>query len=124
MGHPVIIEHPATVLVVGPTQSGKTFFILQLIKYMNQLISPTPERIVYCYGLWQSVFDDYKNRVEFRKGYNEEEIKFNPKQRSLVILDDIMLEAMGSHSVSDLFTKGSHHLNVSVFLLSQNLYCQ
>jgi len=42
---------------------------------------------------------------------------------SLLILDDLLNEAY-SDKVCDLFTKGSHHRNVSVILVTQNLFHQ
>ena len=42
---------------------------------------------------------------------------------SLLILDDLLNEAY-SDAVCDLFTKGSHHRNVSVILVKQNLFHQ
>ena len=40
---------------------------------------------------------------------------------SLIIFDDL-LNRVYSKDVSDLFTKGSHHTNISVLLLTQNLF--
>ena len=42
---------------------------------------------------------------------------------SLIILDDL-LNQVYSKDVCDLFTKGSHHRNISVLLLTQNLFHQ
>jgi hypothetical protein len=42
---------------------------------------------------------------------------------SLVILDDL-LNQVYSKEVCDLFTKGSHHRNISVILLTQNIFLQ
>ena len=44
------------------------------------------------------------------------------KQKKLLILDDLMEEAQQSDFVMDLFTRGSHHLNLSVILITQNLF--
>ena len=41
----------------------------------------------------------------------------------LIILDDLLNEVY-SKDVCDLFTKGSHHRNISVLLLTQNLFHQ
>ncbi|KAF4514186.1 UNVERIFIED_CONTAM: hypothetical protein B566_EDAN019356 [Ephemera danica] len=41
----------------------------------------------------------------------------------LVILDDMQQQSSAT-SVFDLFTKGSHHRNISVFLIVQNLFAQ
>lgn len=40
----------------------------------------------------------------------------------LVVIDDLMDEAMNSLAVSQLFTKGVHHQNISAILLTQNIY--
>ena len=37
--------HPFTALVAGPTGSGKTEFIIQLIQNRNTCIKPTPTKI-------------------------------------------------------------------------------
>jgi len=42
---------------------------------------------------------------------------------SLIILDDL-LDQVYSKDVCDLFTKGSHHRNISVLFLTQNLFHQ
>jgi len=42
---------------------------------------------------------------------------------TLIVLDDSMDSAF-STKVSELFTKGSHHLNVSLVLITQNLFNQ
>jgi len=44
-------------------------------------------------------------------------------RRSLVILDDLLNDVYSKH-VCDLFTKGSHHRNISVILITQNLFHQ
>jgi hypothetical protein len=41
----------------------------------------------------------------------------------LIILDDLLNEVY-SKDVCDLFTKGSHHRNISVLLITQNLFHQ
>jgi len=41
----------------------------------------------------------------------------------LIILDDLLNEVY-SKDVCDLFTKGSHHRNISVILITQNLFHQ
>jgi len=41
----------------------------------------------------------------------------------LIILDDLLNDAY-SKDVCDLFTKGSHHRKISVFLITQNLFHQ
>ena len=46
----------------------------------------------------------------------------NPIQFKLLIIDDLMHEM--NEVVAKLFTKGSHHSNTSVLLLTQNIFHQ
>ena len=46
----------------------------------------------------------------------------NPKNvPTLIALDDLM-DSVYSTKVSQLFSKGSHHRNISLFLITQNLF--
>ena len=49
----------------------------------------------------------------------------NPRgQACLFILDDLLNDVYSSRQVCDLFTKGSHHRNISVILITQNIFHQ
>ena len=73
---------------------------------------------MYCYGEYQAVFNDYPD-VIFHEGLPDIS-QFDGRDRILLILDDLMSET--NDSVSNIFTKVSHHRNVSVMYLSQNLF--
>ena len=114
----VRLQHPFTCTIAGPTQSGKTQFVVRLIKHANELITLPPENIVYCYGEFQPLFAKLPG-VEFHEGLPEVE-RFDGRRRVLLIIDDLMNEA--DENVCKLFTKLSHHRNVSVVFLTQNLF--
>ena len=59
--------HPFTAMIAGPSQSGKSMFCMLLIRNARECIAPPPERIVYCYSVYQPLFDQYPN-VEFVEG--------------------------------------------------------
>jgi hypothetical protein len=114
----VRFKHPFTCMVAGPTGSGKSVFTFKLISEAFDQITPPPEKIIYCYGEYQPVFNEYP-QVTFREGLpnlNE----FDGKHRTLLILDDLMTES--GNDVSNIFTKLSHHRNISVIFLTQNLF--
>jgi GTPase SAR1 family protein len=52
-------------VVCGPTQSGKTGFVLKLIDNSSTVIQPAPVKILYCFSEYQpATFDSYRNRVQ------------------------------------------------------------
>ena len=111
-------ENPFTCAVAGPTSSGKTQFVFRLIKQANQMIDPPPEHIVYCYGEFQPIFAEFPD-VEFNEGLPDVS-RFDGRKRVLLIIDDLMNEA--DQNICNLFTKLSHHRNVSVVFITQNLF--
>jgi hypothetical protein len=114
----VRLKHAFTCTVAGPTSSGKTWFVFRLIKHVESMITPQPEKIVYCYGDFQSMFAEYIT-VECQEGLSSVD-QFDGRQRVLLIIDDLMNEA--DQNVCNLFTKLSHHRNVSVVFITQNLF--
>ena len=119
-----IFLHPFTCLIVGPAQSGKTSLLKNLLLHSTILISPNPEKIIYCYSVWQPMFDEIKNlikNIEFCEGiYNIDQV--DASVNTLIIFDDLMKECESDPSIFNLFTIDSHHKNISVFLISHNLF--
>ena len=112
------LKHPFTCIVVGPTQCGKTRFVLELIR-RSRSIHPSPERIVWCFGCYQDLFRNVDD-VEFVEGVPDMNILDGGKKRTLLIIDDLMSET--DSRVTKIFTKGSHYLKCSVIYISQNLF--
>ena len=57
----VRFKHPFTCTVSGPTRAGKSVFTFRLIDEAKEQITPRLQQIVYCYGVYQSVFSKYLN---------------------------------------------------------------
>jgi len=112
------LRHPFTCILCGPTSCGKTRWVFRLIDNADRMIEPSPSRIVYCYSEYQHLFSQYP-RVTFHQGLPNID-DFDGREPVLLIIDDLMQEADGR--VQNLFTKGSHHRNVSVMFLAQNLF--
>jgi hypothetical protein len=113
--------HPFTCILSGPTGSGKTILLLEILRMKNDLIDKNIDKIVYCYAEDQPLFTEFKSEIEFHKGLYEIE-RMSSSQVNLLIIDDFMDEASNDKSISQLFTRASHHKNISVFLLSQNMF--
>ena len=111
------LAHPFTCIVSGPTGSSKSVFTLKLIEHAQEIISTLPERILFCYGEYHKIFDNYPG-VDFYDGLPEVS-SFVGKKRTLLVMDDPMTST--DDRVVDIFTKISHHRNLSVVYLTQNL---
>lgn len=113
-------KHPFSALVAGPSGCGKSYFVTNFIQNLNKMSDTSFSRITWFYGAWQELYDTICG-VEFEQGLPDIE-NFNGREPELIIIDDLMREA--DSRVVDLFTKGSHHKNLSVFFITQNLLHQ
>ena len=124
------LRHPFTLMVAAFTGGGKTWFVKDLLENREQWISPAPQRIIWIYGQWQPLYAEMQRiipSIEFVKGIPaniEDEQFLNPAIQNLIVIDNLMSEASNDKRICDLFTKGSHHHNLSVICLVQNLYYQ
>ena len=94
-------KHPFTCIVAGPTGCGKTTFVTRLLRNSSTMIDPSPERVTWYYGEWQSAYEnlDIPN-LRLEEGLPT---SFDASKRNIVVLDDIMAET--DERVTNLFTK-------------------
>lgn len=120
---------PSTCLISGPSQSGKTVFVCKLLEEAEKLLENPAclQNVLFYYGHWQPIYDKLaKKGVHFfNHSPTKEEIKsltepFADSGGSLVIIDDFMQQI--DADISYMFTVLSHHCNITLFLLSQNLF--
>ena len=118
---------PCTAIISGPTGSGKTTFILNLLSYLDEMFTKPINKIYYFYGVWQSSFESFTGDklVYVRELPSEEKINsFTNGDHNLVVIDDMQISALNDPFIANLFCRESHHKNLSVFLLLQNLFHQ
>jgi hypothetical protein len=90
------------------------------LKEKERFLNPVPKHIIWAYGRWQNGYRDMMHLVdEWVEGIPRME-DFNANVHNLLILDDLMMEA--DDKVTQIFTKGSHHRNISVIHLVQNVF--
>ena len=113
-------QHPFTCIVAGPTQSGKTEFVKRFIENLEDMVTPLPTRIVWSYGEWQPAYQTLLDNVDFVQGLPD--LPVYSKEPLLVVIDDQMHGV--DRRITSLFTKGSHHRNLSIVYIVENLFDQ
>ena len=121
----------SSMCVVGPTGSGKTRMVFRMLKNLRGVFDhPPPDKILYCYGVWQNLFEEMESTIDnivFHEGVpNHDEINefAHNSQHRMIILDDLMSQVLQNSDMELLFTQGTHHKKLSCVFLSQNLYQQ
>ena len=122
-------RHKFLLLVVGPTQSGKTYFVQQILEH-NRIVYEEQKStdIFWYYNQWQECYEELKKSlgksIRFERGVpelSEDLCEINSHYNNIIILDDLIAEATDSPVASLLFTQGRHR-NASVILLLQNMF--
>jgi hypothetical protein len=127
---PKVFAHPSQLMIAGATKSGKSSLVVQIIKNMEKMFDTVPESVYWFYAMPSSVehVPHELPGVKLRNGSPTEDMiasiikNGRPK---LMIMDD-MQQMMDNKNqaqiISDIFTKVSHHGNLSVIFIVQNLY--
>ena len=115
---------PSSLLIAGPSGCGKTVFTTKLLLENGDLFQQTPKSIHYCYGSWQDGFQKLKKGgVKFYEGIpDSDQLPRWFPGGGVLVLDDLMDEGGNDKRVLDLFTKHSHHRNITVIYLCQDLF--
>ena len=100
MDNLIKIHTPTTLGVYGPTQCGKTRFVLNLLKEGNKLFTKRIQDIYYCYEVYQECYDELKqledhgvDKVVFNEGMPSIELCREwafMKSHIVIVFDDLM----------------------------------
>ena len=108
--------------------SGKSTWIKNLLLLNAQLIYPAPHRILWIFKRWQPLYDELKHwipNIQFIEGITEDiksDALIDSRERTLLIIDDMMKDATQDKEICELYTEGAHHRNLSVICIMQNLF--
>ena len=115
-------------MIVGASGSGKTYWVYKFLHHLPDMFQdPAPEKILYCYGIYQPLFDDMKQNIPhliFHQGLPDKEEMEQFAGHTLLVLDDLMSDVSNSKPMQDLFCQYCHHMGISVMYLTQNLFHQ
>ena len=131
---------PSNMMIVGPTSSGKTTWLKNLLNYKKEYFNVEPEMMILFYKEHQKIYDEMENIMNdgktteknfpvFKKFKNPprsvEELKdifmTYPKSVPKVVIFDDYLDEVGP-PLKYLFTVLTHHYNCFTIFLSQTLF--
>ena len=129
-----VFRHPATVIVTGPSSCGKSTFVKKVILNSKELVKSNSETgfdcVIVLYRVWNELYEELKrdftsSSLFFYKDSIEDSLEelISGFKTPVLWIDDGVSEKNMTF-VEDVFTRYSHHLNLSCFLVTHNLYAQ
>ena len=115
-----LLRCPVTCLFAGCSGAGKTQLVKQIISRPELVFDRPPKQIIICYSRTQAAYDEIRNSskipVELVQGLPPD---LDPPPRTLLVIDDLQEH---SELICEWFVKGSHHSDIDVIYLTQNLF--
>jgi hypothetical protein len=123
---------PASICVTGPSQSGKSEWILKLIKNRNKMFPIQFYEILYCVpehlGMTPNpIFEKIKESfptaqlVSGLPDVTKLNLNFDETPK-LLIIDDLMTEFLASYAMVKLLSIEVHHYNITTVFTLHNLF--
>ena len=127
------LEPHFKIFISGPSRSGKSFFIGQLLSNLENISSKPPQVIIYVFKHWQEKLKELKtqNLVDlFLQGGNSDlESKINDYRQQkgnnkdvLIIFDDQLYEAESLKYAAQLYSIEGRHTGMSLCFISQKIF--
>ena len=120
-----VLPTPTTILIAGPTGSGKTEMVSRMLRDSSGYFSEDIHEIRYHYGAWQERFASMRQedpRYVFVPEVPTMADLPDGSKHTVIVIDDLMEEVSKSTTTTDIFTKYSHHRNITVIFIVQKLY--
>jgi hypothetical protein len=121
----LVIKHPATLIVSGPSGSGKSELTRSIINNFPLTTSIKKDRVkvMWAYSMIESLrpLSSPNVLVSFFEGVPTIK-QIREEAPDILVLDDLLMSAAKDNGIADLFIKGSHHLNLTIFFLVQNIF--
>ena len=115
-------RHPFTMILAGPTSCGKTTWLKKLLQQAECMITPVPRQFFWFYKRWQPMYTEMQENIpniKFVHGIRRQDPDGQP---AIYIYDDLIKDSTNNSDICEMYTDGSHHCNLSVICLLQNLY--
>lgn len=118
-------KHPCNIIIAGSTSSGKTYLTRDLLAHHQELftIKKSIVKVLWCYIHYQPIYEEKiaNTQIIYHEGIPElEYIKDVSPQ--IIVFDDLMLEGSQSRELVNFFTRGGHHMGITIIYVVQNIF--
>lgn len=119
---------PISIFIIAPSGGGKTELTRQILKRADGMFKVPPSKIYFCYSMWQHLYNDMQNEIKNIQFYQglpsmEELNDWGVEEgHKILVLDDLMIQGVDSEQLIHMLCVGSHHSNMTVIFLLQNLF--
>ena len=129
----LLFRNNSKFLVCGPSQAGKSCFVLNFLRYGHLLFEDPRclQNVIFFYNREQDGYDYFKDENivhEWRKELPTSDLvaelaePYRKIGGSVMVIDDFGQDL--KEDTAKIFTQVAHHSKVTIFLLQQNLYSQ
>ena len=131
---PYFIHMPAAMILSGASQSGKSYFVANLLLNAKSKLENKPSHVLYCYNSVgeQELYNLLRKRGvvdEWHEGWPQYQMLADLAREHkdsgglLCVLDDLGSEVV-SQDLTRIFTVLSHHQNTTVMLVLHNFFME
>lgn len=127
-----VFNTPCSILVAGPTQSGKTSLVYRMLREKKRLFVPAPTRTILIYKEHQKLYRLMKkhNLIQHMVSYLPAlaDLKKLAKAEQakggalMVIFDDQLMETTKNMEYLEAWSVSCHHLNMTLLFLAQQIF--
>lgn len=120
------LSFPSSLVVAGSSFSGKTFFVIDLLKNRDKVFKSKVKKVVYVYSHFQDKFLELSNDKEVTFISDKDEIESKLEPGTLLIYDDQMLNfernSKCNFEITNWVIRRVHHEQIGLIIILQNLY--
>lgn len=123
---------PTTIGIYGPTQSGKTNFVINLLKQASKVFTKPVQEIHYCYASYQDIYNSLKDdketsveKVDFHEGMPDIKDCIEwayMKTHIIIVFDDLMTDLTKDVDMVKFATVDCHHSNITMIVMLHNIF--
>lgn len=130
----ITFKLPFNAIVAGSSGSGKTTWVRNVLAIKHRIFSTNPRKVFWFYAVHQPIYlqmkregiidelIDVNNNVPTYESLSDMVSPYKDRGGSIVVFDDCL--TLLTKEFENIFCRLSHHQNIGIFFMTQNLLYQ